>query len=191
MDRLTKRTARGKPYYPPCFDRPKCDGKGYSKRCNRCDVELAVCERLAAYEDTGLTPEEVVKVNTFAGSELEKQLGKYLRLQAAHDAMRQEWQEAHDELGRLRKLVTDLLKSPDDDICAYCANQIPCRGKDCDWYVNGKGGTIDGREYPDFQWTCEDFEHGSCPKLSGTPCEGCCKNDYRGFVLREEGKNGH
>lgn len=43
-------------YYPRCFEEP-CYGSGC--KIKDCPFETAVCERLAAYEDTGLTPEEV------------------------------------------------------------------------------------------------------------------------------------
>ena len=43
-------------YYPRCFEEP-CYGSGC--KINDCPVETAVCERLAAYEDTGLYPESV------------------------------------------------------------------------------------------------------------------------------------
>ena len=43
-------------YYPRCFEEP-CYGGGC--KINDCPFETAVCERLAAYEDTGLTPEEI------------------------------------------------------------------------------------------------------------------------------------
>ena len=44
-------------YYPRCFEEP-CYGGGC--KINDCPFETAVCERLAAYEDTGLTPDQVV-----------------------------------------------------------------------------------------------------------------------------------
>ena len=43
-------------YYPCCFKAP-CYGDGC--KINDCLFETAVCDRLAAYEDTGLTPEEI------------------------------------------------------------------------------------------------------------------------------------
>ena len=42
-------------YYPRCFEEP-CYGSGC--KIKDCPFETAVCERLAAYEDTGLTPEQ-------------------------------------------------------------------------------------------------------------------------------------
>ena len=43
-------------YYPRCFKAP-CYGDGC--KINDCLFETAVCDRLAAYEDTGLYPESV------------------------------------------------------------------------------------------------------------------------------------
>ena len=43
-------------YYPRCFKEP-CYGSGC--KIKDCPFETAVYERLAAYEDTGLTPEEI------------------------------------------------------------------------------------------------------------------------------------
>ena len=43
-------------YYPRCF-KESCYGSGC--KIKDCPFETAVCERLAAYEDTGLTPEEI------------------------------------------------------------------------------------------------------------------------------------
>ncbi len=43
-------------YYPRCFKYP-CYGNGC--KINDCLFETEVCDRLAAYEDTGLTPEEI------------------------------------------------------------------------------------------------------------------------------------
>ena len=58
MERLTEWNG-GKTrhaYYPRCFKYP-CYGNGC--KIKDCPFETAVCERLAAYEDTGLTPEEI------------------------------------------------------------------------------------------------------------------------------------
>ena len=55
MERLTKR-GNGHAYYPRCFKEP-CYGSGC--KIKDCPFETAVCERLAAYEDMGLTPEEI------------------------------------------------------------------------------------------------------------------------------------
>lgn len=43
-------------YYPRCLKNP-CYGSGC--KINDCPFETAVCDRLAAYEDIGLTPEEI------------------------------------------------------------------------------------------------------------------------------------
>lgn len=55
MERLTQ-WQDGHAYYPRCFEEP-CYGGGCKDR--DCPFETAICERLATYEDTGLTPEEI------------------------------------------------------------------------------------------------------------------------------------
>jgi hypothetical protein len=55
MERLTKRE-NGHVHYPRCFEEP-CGGMGC--RTEDCEVKVEIRERLAAYEDTGLEPEEV------------------------------------------------------------------------------------------------------------------------------------
>ena len=58
MERLTEWNGRQirYAYYPRCFKEP-CYGGGC--KIKDCPFEAAACERLAAYEDTGLTPESV------------------------------------------------------------------------------------------------------------------------------------
>ena len=56
MKRLTKRNDTGQAYYPVCFEKP-CEGDGCM--VDECPEEGKRCEALAAYEDTGLTPEQI------------------------------------------------------------------------------------------------------------------------------------
>ena len=51
MERLTRRSDTGHAYYPRCFEEP-CN-----KRCEDCLFDEAICKHLAAYEDTGLSPQ--------------------------------------------------------------------------------------------------------------------------------------
>lgn len=60
MERLTK-WENGHAYYPRCFEKP-CYGGGCVTR--DCPFETEICERLAAYEDTGVMPEEIKSVFT-------------------------------------------------------------------------------------------------------------------------------
>lgn len=55
MERLTEwnESSHKHAYYPRCFKEP-CYGSGC--KIKDCPFETAVCERLAAYEDTGLSP---------------------------------------------------------------------------------------------------------------------------------------
>ena len=56
MERLTRRSDTGHAYYPRCFEEP-CNGNGC--KFKDCLFDERVCERLTAYEDTGLEPAEV------------------------------------------------------------------------------------------------------------------------------------
>ena len=60
MNRLTARDKHGHAYYPKCFEHP-CDGE---RSCctyvaPECTFEGKVLDRLAAYEDTGMEPEQI------------------------------------------------------------------------------------------------------------------------------------
>ena len=62
MNRLTAISESGKAYYPYCFREDTCDGCGSSEKCDQCELSLKVCETLAAYENTGLTPPEILEL---------------------------------------------------------------------------------------------------------------------------------
>lgn len=64
-------------YYPRCFEEP-CYGSGC--KIEDCPFETAVCDRLAAYEDTGLTPERCAE---FARADAE---GRYIVMRDAEQA---------------------------------------------------------------------------------------------------------
>lgn len=49
MERLTKRDENGNAHYPYCYE--KCDGDGIGIRCQTCDLEEKICNKLADYED--------------------------------------------------------------------------------------------------------------------------------------------
>ena len=78
--------------------------------------------------------------------------------------------------------MTAVLKRDSDDICAYCKNRIECKNEQCEKYSSGVGD-VDGN-YPDWKWTCMDFDYGTCSLLEDTPCNGCFDDDYIGFEWR-------
>jgi len=78
--------------------------------------------------------------------------------------------------------ITDILKEGTYNICDYCKNYIECKGEDCDCYDKGIGVIgKNGKEFPDFKWTCIDFDYGTCEKFKDTPCNGCYLNNCNGF----------
>lgn len=66
MNRLTARNKRfpKEAYYPYCFQNDTCDGQGPSDKCDKCPLPYHICETLADYEDTGLTPEQIISIAT-------------------------------------------------------------------------------------------------------------------------------
>lgn len=61
MSRLTERSKiTGYAYFPKCFEKP-CEGEG----CREDDCEFLdqVCDKLASYEDTGLTPDQIIQMD--------------------------------------------------------------------------------------------------------------------------------
>lgn len=62
MERLTARE-KGIAYYPHCFREDTCGGMGPDITCEGCEFSISVCERLASYEDIGLTPEQLQEID--------------------------------------------------------------------------------------------------------------------------------
>ena len=71
-----------------------------------------------------------------------------------------------------------------DDACKYCKHNQPCHGKECECYIEGRGAEDENGYKYDWQWSCEDFNFGECPKLENTPCNGCIKHNMQGFEWR-------
>ena len=61
-----------------------------------------------------------------------------------------------------------------DAYCELCKHKVECKGKECPEYIEGVGATdTNGHEFPDFKWSCLDFNFGQCPLLDNTPCCNC------------------
>lgn len=79
MERLTKRNKDNEVYFPYCFRKDTCDGMG-RRNCDTCENTARVCEKLAQYEDTGLTPEQLAELDRIH-SEQAAELMKYKNLE--------------------------------------------------------------------------------------------------------------
>lgn len=62
MDRLTARGPEGNAYYPKCFE-GECLGMESREECEKCQITFDICERLAAYEDFGVMPEQLREID--------------------------------------------------------------------------------------------------------------------------------
>lgn len=62
MKRLTARNKDGSAYYVGCFSENAPCGGGYpGEACARCDFQSLQCEKLAAYEDSCLEPDDLTE----------------------------------------------------------------------------------------------------------------------------------
>ena len=152
--------------------------------------------RLKAYEQTGLEPEEIERIRDAYGrgqtlrSESAERLGiikdiKTARLhelaeeERAKGAVKKQCLIKRDEAIEAIKFA---LTHPDDG-CKLCRHYYKCEGEACPHYQAGIGAVDEasGKEHPDFKWTCEDFDFGTCDALKDTPCNGCNLNTYSNF----------
>ena len=78
-----------------------------------------------------------------------------------------------------------------DDVCVYCKHTQPCNGKECEFYIEGTEAWDHNGCKHDWEWSCEDFNFGECPKLENSPCNGCIENNRMGFEWRGVIKGGN
>lgn len=83
MERLTARDERypDEAYYPYCFRGDTCRGEGMSDKCDMCELPYKICKKLADYEDTGLTPQQIQELK-------ERDTTKYLKIEQRGDVLR-------------------------------------------------------------------------------------------------------
>lgn len=141
MERLTKwnESSYKHAYYPRCFKEP-CYGSGC--KIKDCPFEIAVCERLAAYEDTGLTPKEVTALGELFDYALKESktlteqltLLKHIRKLAEADKdvtaaqlYFYQWQAAFNQLTQAISHIKDEDKA--GKLCAAIRAQLAAWGK--------------------------------------------------------------
>ena len=159
MERLTKwnELSHKHAYYPRCFEEP-CYGSGC--KIKDCPFETAVCERLAAYEDTGLTPERCAE---FARADAE---GRYI-------VMRDAEQEG---VARIRELV-----EADKDGRVVV---LPCKVGDTVWRIVRDGEPHITRDEVRDMYFADDMT--PCVELVGGRVTFTEKFGKTVFLSREE-----
>ena len=131
-----------------------------------------------------MTPDEIVKALRWLAKETEFTFAAE-NLNGAADLIESLQAQLSESQRREQAAVEDMtavLKRDSDDICAYCKNRIECKNEQCEKYSSGVGD-VDGN-YPDWKWTCMDFDYGTCSLLADTPCNGCFDDDCKGFEWR-------
>lgn len=121
MERLTEwnESSHKHAYYPRCFEEP-CYGSGC--KIEVCPFEIAACERLTTYKDTGLTPEEIKAPFT-----------EYTMINLAAQAL-------GVEPSRLRELA----EADKDERCVV----LPCKVGDTVWRIKRTFETYPDKSEP-------------------------------------------
>lgn len=98
------------PYLLKCFEGDGCEDMETTK-CNLCEHNIAIFDRLAAYEDTGLMPEDVelyVKCQAQSVSKRELKLSRDIeRLQDKLTASQLREQAAVEALNKIRRDINE------------------------------------------------------------------------------------
>lgn len=110
MNRLTARDEYGNAYYLKCFDEP-CNSGGCTK--NMCDFAVEVCDKLAAYEDTGLDPEQL--------SVIDEEYSKMAK-ELAEERKKHEWIPCSERLPEDcdNRFYMCVVESHEEDPPMYC-----------------------------------------------------------------------
>lgn len=97
MERLTARDSSGHAYYPKCFEHP-CEGERSccTYTAKDCNFEGNVAERLAGYEDTGLTPDEIAILKNHVEL-LERERQECSECEAVDDLKVRLWDVTHKD----------------------------------------------------------------------------------------------
>lgn len=171
MERLTKwnESSYKHAYYPRCFKEP-CYGGGC--KIKDCPFEIAVCERLAAYEDTGLTPKEVTALGELFDYALKESKTLTEQLTLLHH-------------------IRELAEADKDGRCVV----LPCKVGEKLWVIGQDNVPREMElEAPDIRTVCTD-EDNLCMSTCNRKPDGYCayrlRNDGTSigknvFLTREE-----
>ena len=118
MERLTEKNKADTGYfYPNCFE--KCSGMGCTSKCDACELQMQICEKLGRYEDIGLTPEQIMGIDRMY-RELAEKLAE--RSETNADRIRS---MTDDELA-------EMLSTVSQHCVVYLSDKINCRHSSCD-----------------------------------------------------------
>jgi hypothetical protein len=116
MDRLTHTWKKGKDTFCAIADcEDKCQNQGVPS-CH-CSPMMQVRNRLAAYEDTGLTPEEITNLH-YDHQEFRRYVAENARLRAERDKA---VEDINLVFGRVRALADCDGYHPYENVCDLCA----------------------------------------------------------------------
>lgn len=146
MNRLTARNKKGFAYYPQCFQEPCC-GSGCQK--DLCGFSERVCETLAAYEETGLTPDQIRQMDKLYGEKCQEVNELKRRISESH--RQQEWIPVEEQLPDEEKvvLVSQTYSWENfEEAASVTIGRLHSRGENL-------------KPYWEFQYYRPDFKHGT------------------------------
>ena len=111
----------------------------YCTQCCKQDCFKAILDRLAAYEDTGLTPKQIQEQQRYIKA-LEKQV-EVEGQQAIIEAQQQEIDRLKEKLNAVLQDFYQYVQGG-KEICAFCLHDYECE----------PGETICGATYKGFKW---------------------------------------
>ena len=157
------------------------------------DVPL-VMEAVEALEDKQETIDGFLKAKEMKDNHplVKKFLSDWRKREGKNDLYYPDTYTIYEDYFSLKKEIERVKKERDklarktEDPCTLCRHYTPCSGRSCPSFCEGVGDA-EGK-YPDWHWSCEDFQYGSCPVLENTPCFECIQNGYKGFEWREKEK---
>lgn len=127
MNRLTARDEHGNAYYLKCFDEP-CNVGGCTK--NMCDFAVEVCDKLAAYEDTGLDPEQLSVIDE-EYSKIAKELAELRKYKCLGTL--EEVREAMEKQMAAHPLEMLGIFGEKEYECINCGSTVAHMDKYCKW----------------------------------------------------------
>lgn len=87
---------------------------------------------------------------------------------------------------QLKEDLKKVLVEGKDDPCFFCKHHFHGCNENCKHYEKGNGLLDEKNNYYDWNWTCMDWEYGTCEQLINTPCHKCFENDFSNWEYNEQ-----
>ena len=89
---------------------------------------------------------------------------------------------------QLKEDLKKVLVEGKDDPCFFCKHKINDCNEYCKHYVKGTGMHDEKGTYYDWDWTCMDWDFGTCDRLINSPCYNCLETDFSNWTYNDKRK---